>query len=295
MLKRYGLFSSRDESWAGLVKEHRSKFTQVREFELFESSIRLPKGKVFMTVYEREQFGEITDPIPNCVRTRLEEFLAGPGLQPGVKVYYLKPLCVEVGNDLIFTTREELDEVITEIQNEVFAEYRRLYWAHRPGRYALKAMDASLAVPRKMLRWSLERKKRVIDAYQAKLEFERRKLALKTAEMYRECRTDGCTFNEILALTNPVDRTDVVNQYSAEHEYSDKQRRRLLMASAAALPWFFSIPVSIYFFAKFAAISAAMPIAVCDPAFVAEMPGSKGVLLKIGHFDEINGVTHVEI
>ena len=40
---------------------------------------------------------------------------------------------------------------------------------------------------------------------------------------------------------------------------------------------------------------ATPPIVVCDPAFVAEMPGSRGVVLKIGHFDEVAGVTHVEI
>jgi hypothetical protein len=37
------------------------------------------------------------------------------------------------------------------------------------------------------------------------------------------------------------------------------------------------------------------PIVACDPAFVAELPGSNGVVLKIGHFDEVGGVNHVEI
>jgi hypothetical protein len=37
------------------------------------------------------------------------------------------------------------------------------------------------------------------------------------------------------------------------------------------------------------------PIVACDPAFVAELPGAGGVVLKIGHFDEVAGVTHVEI
>jgi hypothetical protein len=37
------------------------------------------------------------------------------------------------------------------------------------------------------------------------------------------------------------------------------------------------------------------PIVVRDPSFVAEMPGSRGVVVKIGHFDEVDGVTHVEI
>jgi len=30
-------------------------------------------------------------------------------------------------------------------------------------------------------------------------------------------------------------------------------------------------------------------------AFVAEMPGSNGMVLRIGHFDEVGGVTHIEI
>jgi hypothetical protein len=42
-------------------------------------------------------------------------------------------------------------------------------------------------------------------------------------------------------------------------------------------------------------VVSAPPIIVCDPAFVAEMPGSGGAVLKIGHFDEVAGVTHVEI
>jgi hypothetical protein len=42
-------------------------------------------------------------------------------------------------------------------------------------------------------------------------------------------------------------------------------------------------------------ILLAPPVLVCDPVFVAEMPESRGQLLKIGHFDEIRGVMHVEI
>jgi hypothetical protein len=33
------------------------------------------------------------------------------------------------------------------------------------------------------------------------------------------------------------------------------------------------------------------PIVACHSAFVAELPGSNGVVLKIGHFDEVAGVT----
>lgn len=295
MLKRYGLLASREESWAGLVARHRSKFTQVRELELYEASIRLPKGKILVSVTERDQFHTIAEQVPNCVRTRLDEFLAGPGSQPGVKVYYLKPLCVEVEDDLVFSTPQELAEVITKIRQEIFAQYRRLYLTHRPGRWALNALDAAAALPRRALRWSLERRKRIIDAYEARLEFERRKIALKTARMHRRCRTDGCTFEEILSLTNPPDRSEVIQWYAAEQKYSQARAKRLAAAASVTLPWFFSVPLGIYYVAKVAALTAAAPVAVCDPAFVAEMPGSKGVLLKIGHFDEVRGVVHVEI
>jgi hypothetical protein len=37
------------------------------------------------------------------------------------------------------------------------------------------------------------------------------------------------------------------------------------------------------------------PIFVCDPAFVAEMPSTGRVIMKIGHFDEVGGITYVEI
>jgi hypothetical protein len=295
MLKRYGLLASREKSWAGLVAQHRSKFTQVREFKLYEASIRLPKGKILVSVTQRDQFHTITDQIPDCVRTRLDEFLAGPGSQPGVRVYYLKPLCVEVNDDLVFTTPQELAEVIAKIQEEVFAQYRRFYLTHRPGKWALKAFDAALALPRRALRWSLERRKRIIDACETRAEFERRKIALKTARMHRRCRTDGCTFEEILALTNPIDRTDVIQWYATEQEYSQAQTQRLAAAATVTLPWFFSMPLGIYYLAQVAMLTMAPPVMVCDPAFVAEMPGAEGVLLKIGHFDEVRGVVHVEI
>ncbi len=43
------------------------------------------------------------------------------------------------------------------------------------------------------------------------------------------------------------------------------------------------------------AATASPLVLLCDPAFVAKMPGLKGVVLKIGHFDAVRGVTHVEI
>ena len=134
MLKRFGPLASKAKRWASVVQEHRDHFTQVREIELSKASIRLPKGKLFVSVTERRNFDQITDSIPNCVQTRLDEFLDGPGKRPGVKVYYLKPLCIEVGDELIFTTREDVMAAIDQIQKEVFSEYRRLYFMRRPAK-----------------------------------------------------------------------------------------------------------------------------------------------------------------
>lgn len=294
MLDRMGPFASRDQRWAGIVEEHRSKFTQVREIELTKASIRLPQGRVFVAITERDRFDEITDPVPNCVRTRLEEFLEGPGKQRGVKVYYLKPLCIEVDDELIFTTRDQLKSAIAKIQSEVFAEYRRKYWGHRAKRFALAAVDASLAIPRALLRRGLERRKREISDYQAKLEFNRRETAFRAAEIHRKCRSQGCTFDEMLSLTNAPDDEDVIEQYAKERELSRREKQMFLMATTMTLPWFVTLALGVYHVAS-VLVTVGTSVAVCDPAFVAEMPGSNGVLLKIGHFDKIRGVTHVEI
>ena len=179
MLNRFGPFASKDECWKAAVRKHRSMFTQVREFELPEASIRLPKGRLFVTVTEQDKFDTIEDQVPQCVQTRLDEFLAGPGKKRGVKVYYLKPLCVEIGQDLVFTTAEELDEAIAKIQDEVYAEYRRHYLSDRARRLAVGFVDAMLCIPRSMLRYFIDGKKREIDTFHAQLEFERRKRAMK--------------------------------------------------------------------------------------------------------------------
>ena len=158
MLRQSGPWTPRIKRWASVVDNHRAEFTQVREIDLLKASIRLPKGRFFVSVTERQHFDKITETIPGCVQTRLEEFLGGPGKKSGVKVYYLKPLCVEVDDAL------------------------------------------GLAIPRSF-----------------------------------------------------------VNYFAS------------------------------------LSLAAAAPLMVCDPAFVAEMPGSPGDLLKIGHFDEVGGITHVEI
>jgi hypothetical protein len=65
--------------------------------------------------------------------------------------------------------------------------------------------------------------------------------------------------------------------------------------AAGTVPWFVAMSLTVSFLSSTAAYLAGPPLIVCDPAFVAEMPGSGGVVLKIGHFDEVGGITHVEI
>ena len=298
MLSQHGLLSSKSDCWSDVVEHHKGAFQQVREIDLCKASIRLPKGKLFVSVTEQHRFDEITDVIPNCVQTRREEFLDGPGKQKGVKVYYLKPLCVERGDDLIFTTRESVMAAITLIQNESFSAYRRMYLQHRPVRSLLSAVDVGFTIPRKMIIDYQQRKQLAIDAYQARLEFKRRKGALRASNLHRRFRTDGCTFDEMLALSNPLKRDDVIEQFGIEKKLSQAQRDRLKRAALQSIPWFVALSLGISYTTSLAAsiaITLAPPLMVCDPAFVAEMPGSKGELLKIGHFDEVRGVTHIEI
>lgn len=299
MLHETGPFASKSRRWEAVLQKHRGDFTQVREFDLFEPSIRLPKGKFFVTVTEQKHFDKITDPIPACVQTRLEEFLSGPGKKWGTKVYYLKPLCVDIGDDLVLTTRDDLMAAIAKVQKEVFTAYRLRALYRRPLQGLVATLDAALALPRALIKHAVGRRQKAIEAMHAHFEFERRKLALKTARTHQKLRTSGCTFDEILDLTNPIKHTEVIEHYCDEEELSDAKRAQLLSMAAGAVPWFVALSLTAYYVASVTSTIALLvslpPIAVCDPAFVAEMPGSNGVLLKIGHFDQVGGVTHVEL
>ncbi len=155
----------------------------------------------------------------------------------------------------------------------------------------------ALAAPRALVKYVVGRRQKAIDALQAHLEFERRKLALDAAKTYRKFRTGGCTFDEMLELTSPLKRTDVIDQYCIEHELSRASATSCCECSIAAgtVPWFVALSLTASYISTLVLMVTAPPIVVCDPAFVAEMPGSRGVVLKIGHFDEVGGVTHVEI
>ena len=294
MLKKHGLFTSKEERWSTVFKKHRSDFTHVREIDLDKASIRLPKGKFFVTVTDQKDFDTITDKIPACVQTRLDEFLAGPGKRPGVKVSYLKPLCVEVDDELILTSREDLMSAVNQIKQEVNSEYRRLYLRGLPRRIAATTFNALMAIPRGVGNFFIERKKRAIETYHAKLEFRRRKTAMKAARTHRKLFSKGCSFDEMLAITGPLKQKDVVALYSDEMDLSRAERERLLRMATGSVPWFVMLSIGATSIVS-ACLAAAPPVLVCDPAFVAEMPGRPGVLLKIGHFDEVAGVTHVEI
>lgn len=293
MLRETRPFTSPEVRWQAVVEKHRSEFTQVREFDLFQASIRLPKGRFFMSVTEPQHFDTITDEVPACVQTRLDEFLAGPGKKRGVKVYYLKPLCVESGDELILTTRDDVNSAIDKIQAEVFDEYRRHAFAHRTTQALAAVANLALALPRKLMADYVARRQRAIDAYQARLEFKRRKTAMGAARNYRKCRTDGCSFDDMLALTNPLNRIDVIDQFCIEEELSKVRRRHLMQMTAnTTLPWFVTLSFTLSSLVQISSLVYA-PVVVADPVFVAEMPGSDGVLLNIGHFDEVGGVTHV--
>jgi hypothetical protein len=151
-----------------------------------------------------------------------------------------------------------------------------------------------MALPRAVVNLYVNRQKKAIDAYQAKLEFKRRKTVLRATKTHRKCFTTGCTFDEMMALTNPFSRADVITQYGIERGLTAAQRRRLLLIVAGTLPWFAVFTIATASIVSMSAAAMA-PVAVCDPVFVAEMPEAPGILLKIGHFDDIGGVTHVEI
>ena len=221
MLEESRPFTAKQQRWNAVVKKHRGDFTQVREIELFEASIRLPKGRFFVTVTEEANFDKITDPIPACVQTRLDEFMNSPAKKQGAKVYYLKPLCVEMGEQLILTTREDLTAAIASVQDEVFAALPPIGALAPPAAARLMAAaNLGLALPRRVVKAAVDRRQKAIDAVQAHYEFERRKLALRTARNYNKCRTDGCTFDDVLELTTPIQRTDAILQYCTEQELS---------------------------------------------------------------------------
>lgn len=293
MLNHSGLFTAKSIAWSRIVAEHREQFTQVREIELEKASIRLPKGKLFVTVTEQRDFEKIADEVPACVQTRLEEFLAGPGKKRGVTVRYLKPLCVEVDDKLHFTSREDVVAAIEKIQTEVFAEFRKRYLPHQAKRAMVHFVKGCLLIPNTVRQCIVNRRQRAIDTYHAKLEFQRRRTALLATETHLKCRTDGCTFNEMLALTNPLELEDVIEQFGVEQELSKAQQRRLIRMAAGSVPWFTALSMSLSYLST-VTLTIGAPVAVCDPAFVAEFPDAPGQLMNIGHFDEIAGIRHVE-
>jgi len=118
---------------------------------------------------------------------------------------------------------------------------------------------------------------------------------------HRQTFHSECSGDEMLQLMNPVREIDVVRHYAIEHDLSAAEFERLVQLAAGTLPWFVTFTLATAFVMSMTAsitaqtAATASAVAVCDPVFVAELPESPGVLLKIGHFDEIAGVTHVEL
>lgn len=291
-------FASDEERWQTVVETHRREFTQVREIDLSRASIRLPEGRFFVAVTEQKDFGRIEEDIPACVQTRLDEFLAGPGRRPGVKVSYLKPLCVEDGEHLILTTEDDLQRALDRVREEALSEYRGMAALWRLHDVAVRASDLLLAVPRAALRAVISRREKALARYQAALEFKRRKTALGAMKNYQKCRTSGCTFDDMYALTNPLQKDAVARQHDAESREKNKKRDQIIKMAAESAPWVLSLLGGsgglIGHFVHYM-LWTTPPVLLCDPAFVAEMPDRPGELLKIGHFDEVGGVTHVEV
>ena len=117
---------------------------------------------------------------------------------------------------------------------------------------------------------------------------------MEAVQTWKDFRSTGCTFDEVLALTDPPTRESVIDHYVEENSKSAVDRKMFLIASAVSLPWFAAMSLGIYQLAT-VTLTTGLSVGVCDPVFVAEMPGKRGQLLKIGHFDEVDGVMHVEI
>lgn len=294
LLNQCGPLASKEACWKKLQKAHRADFTQVREIELPKSSIRLPQGKIFVSVTEQKDFDSIEERIPDCVQTRLDEFLEGEQNKQGTKIYYLKPLCVEVDNELLFTTCQEIDAAILQIQEEVFTEYRRLYLRDRLKKGLVGLTNLALALPRLLVSSTLNRRKREIEHYHRQVEFKRRKLTMDAAKKRKEFRSDECHYEDLLGLTHTPSRERVIQQYCDQFQKSSLDRHMYLVMSTASLPWFVGMTVAIADLVT-VSMAAASTVGMVDPVFVAELPGKRGDLLKIGHFDEVDGVMHVEL
>jgi len=149
--------------------------------------------------------------------------------------------------------------------------------------------------PKSFLKFVFKRKKQEIEAFHSKLEFERRRRALEASRIHNQYRTDkNCSFDDFENLTTCPRREEVIEHYVRENELSRVDREMFKMVSTVSLPWFATLSLATYKLAL-VSLTESISVSLCDPVFVVEMPRAKGKLLKIGHFDEVNGVTHVEI
>ena len=173
-------FTSKEKRWASVVNKHRNDFTQVREFDLFQASIRLPQGKFFVTVTEQKDFDKITDTIPNCVQTRLEEFLSGPAHEARREGLLPEAALHRNGRRADpHHPRRPLRRNHQDPRGSLSASIARLALYRRPLQAMVAAANLGLALPRGLVKYAVERRQKPIDAYHAHLEFKRQKARLR--------------------------------------------------------------------------------------------------------------------
>ena len=95
-------------------------------------------------------------------------------------------------------------------------------------------------------------------------------------------------------MMDPPTRQAVIDHYVSENDLSNVDRQVFMIASAITIPWFVAMSIAASQLAVIT-LTTGVSVGLCDPAFVAEMPDARGRLMKIGHFDEVDGVMHVEI
>ena len=78
----------------------------------------------------------------------------------------------------------------------------------------------------------------------------------------------------MLGIAGELDRADVIEQYAVEQNLSRAKRNQLLGIAAGSIPWFLALSIATTQLASVSFAAAIPPLVVCDPAFVAEMPGS---------------------
>ena len=248
MLRESRPFASQDKRWASVVKKHRSDFTQVRELDLFQASIRLPKGKILCHGYR--------------AKALRQNYRSDTQLRANPPGGILKRTRHEAGREGVLP------------QTALRRSWRRAdpHHGRRPdGRHhqgprgSLCGVSTAGALPpaagshggcRQPGFGHSSRGGEICRRAQTKghrcapgspgIRAKKAGFAI-LPKTYRKFRTDGCTFDEVLELTSPLKRTDVIDQYCTEQELSAAKRAQLLRMAAGTVPWFVALSLTVSF------------------------------------------------